>query len=90
MRTGIRIIGHRCHSEVKDALIKFAKWLGRNYEDEKIKRGRDNALASYLVSLAHEIIHYEQWLKNNEFYERGVAVKASNIVDKYASTVDHP
>ena len=137
MRTGIRIVGHRGHPEVKDALIRFAKWLRKNYEfpirvpvylrpereltnmhgekcsasffapwdntvepyiriatgdyqDEKLKHGRDNALASFLVSLAHEIIHYQQWLKDNEFHERGVAVKALNIVDKYAFTVDHP
>lgn len=137
MRTGIRIIGHSTHPEVKDAMIQFAKWLRKNYEFpirvpvylrpehelinmhgekcsasffapwkntiepyiriatgdyevEKRKRGKDNALASFLVSLAHEIIHYQQWLKYNELEERGVAVKASNIVDKYALTVDHP
>lgn len=137
MRSGIRIIGHRGHPEVKDALIRFAKWLRNNYEfpikvpvylrperqlitihgercsatffapwdktvepyiriatgdyeDNKKQRGRDNALAGYLASLAHEIIHYQQWIKNNDLSERGVAVKASNIVDKYALTVDHP
>jgi hypothetical protein len=137
MRKGIRIIGHRGHPEVKDAIIKFAKWLRNQYEFpirvpvylrpeselinmhgekcsatffapwdqtvepyiriatgdydiEKIKCGRDNALASYLVSLAHEVIHYHQWLKDNTIKERGVAVKAANIVDKYALTVDHP
>jgi hypothetical protein len=137
MRTGLRIIGHRGHPEVKDALIKCAKWLRKNYEfpirvpvylrpeceltnmhgekcsasffapwdntvepyiriatgdyeDEKKEHGRDNTLASFLASLAHEIIHYQQWLKNNELKERGVAVKASNIVDKYSLTVDHP
>ena len=137
MRTGIRIIGHRGHPEVKDALIKFTKWLRHEYEfpirvpvylrpeneltnmygkkcsasffapwdlnvepyiriatgdydSEKRKRGRDNALAGYLASLAHEVIHYQQWIKDNNPKERGVAVKASNIVDKYALTVDHP
>ena len=32
MRTGIGIIGHRGHPEVKDALIRFAKWLRKNYK----------------------------------------------------------
>lgn len=137
MRTGIRIIGHRGHPEVKDALIKFAKWLRNQYEfpirvpvylrpeqqitnmhgvkcvaifsapwdqtvepyirittgdydDDKRKYGRDNALAGYLESLAHEVIHYQQWIKDNTIKERGVAVKSSNIVDKYALTVYHP
>ena len=137
MRTGIRIIGHRGHPEVKDALIKFAKWLRKQYEFpirvpvylrpeeilisihgakcfatffapwdrteepyiriatgdydiEKKKQGRDDALAMYLESLAHEVIHYQQWIKDNKIKERGVAVKASNMVDKYALTVYHP
>ena len=137
MRTGIRIIGHRGHPEVKDALIKFAKWLRHqygfpvrvpvylrperqltnihgekcsatffapwdreiepyiriatgDYDDEKANLGRDNALAGYLISLAHEVIHYHQWLKDNQIKERGVSVKAAKIVDQYALTVDHP
>jgi hypothetical protein len=137
MRSGIRIVGHRGHPEVKNALIRFAKWLRKNYEfpirvpvylrpekqltsmagdkvsasiflpfdkteepyiriatgdykDEKRMRGRDNALAGYLSSLAHEMIHYHKWLKGNDVSERGVVVKASNIVDKYALTTDHP
>lgn len=137
MRSGLRIIGHRGHPEVKEAFILFAKWLRKNYEfpmrvpvylrpeeqltnmhgkkcsatffapwdsdvepyiriatgdyeDEKSKQGRDNALAGYLCSLAHEIIHYHQWLKNNNPHDKGVATKASKIVDKYALTTDHP
>lgn len=137
MRTGIRIIGQRGHPEVKDALIKFTKWLRNHYEfpirvpvylrpdrqltnihgekcsatffapwdqtvepyirietgdydNDKRKSGRDNALAGYLVSLAHEVIHYHQWLKDKNIKEGGVSAKASNIVDEYALTVDHP
>ncbi len=137
MRSGLRIIGHRGHPEVKDALIRFAQWLRNScefpirvpvylrpereltnihgekcsasffapwdqtvepyiriatgdYEDEKRMRGRNNALAGYLGSLAHEIIHYQQWLKDNKLHNRGVAIKASNIVKKYSYTVSHP
>ena len=137
MRAGIRIIGHRGDPEVKDALVKFAKWLRKQYEfpirvpvylrperqlmnlhgekcsatffapwdqsvepyiriatgdygNEKREYGRDNALAGYLVSLAHEIIHYHQWLKDNNIKEGGVSAKASSIVNEYALTVDHP
>jgi len=137
MRSGIRIIGHRGHTEVKDALIRFAKWLRKNYEfpirvpvylkperelismhgvycsatffapwdqtvepyiriatgdyeDEKKEFGRDNALSGYLGSLAHEVVHYQQWIKDNIVHDRGVAAKASNIVKRYSYTVDHP
>lgn len=33
----------------------------------KKKEGRNNALASYLVALAHEVIHYQQWVKTGDF-----------------------
>ena len=137
MRSGLRIKGHRGHPEVKKALIRFAKWLRKNYEfpirvpvylrperqlinmsgencsatffapwdmdvepyiriatgdyeDEKSQEGRDNALAGYLGSLAHEVIHYQQWLKDNNLHEKRVVPKASKIVDEYALTTDHP
>jgi len=61
-----------------------------DYDDEKAEKGRDNALAGYLGSLAHEVIHYQQWLKNNNPHDRGVVPKASKIVDEYALTTDHP
>jgi hypothetical protein len=52
--------------------------------------GRDNALAAYLCSLAHEIVHYRQWIETGETWERGVCLKARKLVDIYAMTVDHP
>ena len=60
-----------------------------DYPAEKRKRGRDNALAEYLCSLAHEIIHYRQWLEANRIHERGVANRAARMVGKYASMTDH-
>ncbi len=61
-----------------------------DYPSERTERGRDNALASYLHSLGHEIVHYQQWLKSGEITERGVAVRARRMVDLYAETVVHP
>jgi len=34
--------------------------------------GRDNALAAFLHSLAHEITHYQQWISTGRTSERGV------------------
>ena len=137
MRAGLRIVGQRGHPEVKDALIKFARWLrthndfpirvpvylrpeaeltnmsGENcsasffgpwehtvepyiriatggYEKEKQEYGRDDALTGYLVSLAHEVIHYQQWVADNQLHQRGVAVKAANMVKAYALTTERP
>jgi hypothetical protein len=57
---------------------------------EGIPQGRDNALAAILCSLAHEVVHYQQWVTTGEMHERGVPRKAAAIVDAYAMSVDYP
>ena len=52
--------------------------------------GRDNALAAYLSSLSHEVVHYRQWVETGDSWERGVIAKGCRLVEKYAKTVDHP
>jgi hypothetical protein len=54
------------------------------------ERGRDNALASFLCSLAHEIVHYRQWIETGDTWEKGVIAEARKIMEKYAKTVDRP
>ncbi|REJ69996.1 MAG: hypothetical protein DWQ31_01900 [Planctomycetota bacterium] len=137
MTTGLRIIGHRGNGEVRQAFIRYAKWLRarhdfpvrlpvylsgsrrivtvdgesatasiflpfdtRNnpyiriptgdYQNLVVQHGRDNALASMLCSLSHELVHYWQWLETGSTTERGVAVRAANMVRSYALDVDHP
>jgi hypothetical protein len=53
-------------------------------------RGRDSALAAYLHSLAHELVHYDQWLAGTAPTERGVDRKATRTVENYAMHVRHP
>ena len=136
-RTGLRIRGARGHPHVKQALIRYARWLRTQLEfpirvpayllpgehvrtmhgdlasasiflpwDREVEpyiriatgdsprlrreRGRDDALAAYLCSLSHEVVHYRQWIETGDSWERGVAVRASKMVDRYAETVDHP
>lgn len=52
--------------------------------------GRDNALAAFLSSLSHEVIHYRQWIETGDFRERGVALRASKLVVRYSETRGHP
>ena len=52
--------------------------------------GRDNALAAFLQSLSHEVVHYQQWVATGETSERGVIRQATHIVERYALTTDHP
>jgi|SRR5713226_1705352 len=58
----------------------------------KLRRsdGRDAALAAFLCSLAHELVHYDQWLAREALTERGVAKKARRTVSQYNMAVDHP
>ena len=52
--------------------------------------GKDNALASILLSLAHELTHYYQWINNIQLTPMGRERYANYIIDEYASTREHP
>lgn len=58
------------------------------------KRGHDNALASYIWTIAHELTHYFQWLNDLPLTligeERQATNYANRILDEYANTRDHP
>lgn len=61
-----------------------------DYPSTKRRIGRDNALAGFLNSLSHEIVHYFQWIANGSTSERGVIARAEAMVDSYAMDVDRP
>ena len=52
--------------------------------------GRDNALASILCSIAHELVHYNQWLNDHEFREREADKIARRMLRSYSKEVLHP
>ncbi len=65
-----------------------------DYDDLCIALGQDNALATLLHGMAHEMTHYYQWLRDMELTEkqeeRQAEYYASRIVDMYAETREHP
>lgn len=65
-----------------------------DYDELKIKRGRDDALASILMSMAHELTHYFQWVNDLQLTEIGEERQATKyshyILDEYAETREHP
>ncbi len=61
-----------------------------DYPALKRECGRDDALAAFINSLSHEIVHYRQWVETGEIWERGVGVKATAILRRYARDVDRP
>jgi hypothetical protein len=54
-----------------DSKFPYIRIATGDYKQLRKKRGRDNALASYLCSLGHELIHYQQWVETDEIWEQG-------------------
>lgn len=65
-----------------------------DYQELLEERGKDNALAAILHSIAHELSHYYQWLKGYEFddakKERQAQYYAREILYDYAEVREHP
>ncbi len=65
-----------------------------DYLKNKQKWGRDDALATILHTIAHELTHYYQWLNKLNQTERGEECQATRyshkIIRQYACVVDHP
>ena len=72
----------------------YIKLSTGDYDEIVDKLGKDNALASILLTLAHELTHYFQWINNIELTqigrERQAHRYANYVLDEYASTRDHP
>ena len=65
-----------------------------DYPELLASRGRDDALASILSTIAHELTHYFQWINGLELTdigrERQATQYARYILTEYAETRDHP
>lgn len=68
----------------------FIRIATGDYWQLKRERGRDGALAAFLHSFAHELVHYQQWVATGATSERGVVLRARRIVERYATSTDHP
>lgn len=68
----------------------FIRIATGDYPSLMRKEGRDNALAEFIVSMSHEVVHYRQWVETGDIWERGVERKADTMLDRYALTVDRP
>jgi hypothetical protein len=68
----------------------FIRIATGDFEKLRRKRGRDNALAAFILSMSHEIVHYHQWLSGMPFSERSASARARAMLRRYAREVDHP
>lgn len=75
-------------------LEPYIKVSAGDYHKMEIERGRDNALAAILNSIAHELSHYFQWIQDFDYLEKKQEKQAkyysSKIIQKYAETREHP
>ena len=72
----------------------YIKIATGDYKELRETRGKDNALATLLASLAHELTHYYQWINDIQLTpigrERQAARYSNYIIDEYATTCEHP
>jgi len=58
-----------------------------DFEELLLDRGEENAIFAILNSMAHEIIHYQQWLENpdldEEIAETEAELEGTRLVDEY-------
>lgn len=66
-----------------------------DYQELLSEWGKDNALVSIIVSIAHELTHYFQWLNDNleltdATLEKQACYYGNKIFKEYAQTIEHP
>ena len=61
-----------------------------DYMRLKRELGRDDALAAFICSMAHEVVHYRQWVQSGRTSERGVSNAAGRLLRRYAKTESRP
>ena len=65
-----------------------------DYSELVQQMGKDDALASILQTIIHELTHYFQWLNDLELTFVGEERQATNysrqVLNEYAETRDHP
>ncbi|MGG4199639.1 hypothetical protein [Peribacillus frigoritolerans] len=54
-----------------------------DYEELVSERGKNDALWAILSSMAHEIIHYQQWLEDKEMDEKEAENGIEESLDSY-------
>ena len=72
----------------------YIKVATGDYHELLLDRGKDNALATILQTIMHEISHYFQWLNDLDLTLIGEERQATNysrkLMFEYAETRDHP
>jgi hypothetical protein len=70
--------------------VPFISLATGDYRDLRRTLGRDDALASLLFTLCHELQHYDQWCTRRPQVERGVNAAARKLLHRYSAVTEHP
>ena len=77
-----------------DSVLPHIRIATGDYPDLLDSLGRDDAIATILTVIAHEMTHYFQWINALPLTERGrerqAAQYARFILDEYSQTRAHP
>lgn len=74
----------------KSNLKPFVKVATGDFDFLIKEIGLTNAIGSILCSLAHEVIHYNQWIQNIDFDEDAANSKANLLVQEYIDQKRYP
>ena len=75
------------YDRVEEPYIRLATG---DYPKLRKKNDRDDALAIMLMSLARQIVRYQDWVCTSELPERRIGTRARRLIDRYSKTVDRP
>jgi hypothetical protein len=65
------------------SLEPYIRVASGDYQELTSERGEENAIAAILISVARQIIHYQQWIEDREFNEQEAEEEAEKLVDDY-------
>ena len=61
-----------------------------DYLQLKRERGRDDALAANIESMARQVVRYQHWVRTGELLQRSPSTKAVRILRRYSAAVERP
>jgi hypothetical protein len=64
----------------------YARISTGDYNELNERNGKYEALGAILHSMAHELAHYEQWVKDRPLSERTTTRRARQLLDRYTQT----
>lgn len=91
---GDKVVGTFWRIEDNYTIEPYIRVAAGDYKDLCLKWGKDSALTAILITMAHELTHYFQWINSLHLTligeERQATKYARYILDEYAETREHP